>query len=523
MIRRLDIKLLIFLLLICSYVQARKVSKSKLPDEICMTECIGGSCQIGRNNTDIADCYQTEEEATIYFTSGLNQKKDGRCVGECAEAGFEYNWCFTSFGDWDKCSREYGKAASGANCQTPCQYNDETFYSCTTAFNETENYDEPCSPVTINEPSPLHQVATLKNVKNQGTCMSPCNKNCYYGWAASEFDDCKPTNKLIFQYYTSKNAQKKVVLCSGECNSAGYPYNWCYTVNQVKWDYCSRVDGLTYNNVKCLSECRIQESAYFTCQTKEKYEICSPKPIDLGKAFEINQKLLDASENSDSKSFSLLFEQVKAVFHKTIVDDTANGGANVIYYHDYVDGVQIVRGLEANVSRELILKRNVSEQDDSEYGSSIRLPYQAQKDDKLGLFLDMMIGGSDTALINFVPLEINSSYQSIQTKILKKVETDEDVKSIDIKVFPVYTFNGHRPLGFVCIVAYETYHGHFDISFSIVQDNIIKKYGDIKHEHDEESTSDDTVHSLLRTIVMVIGAIAFSFIGYSFYMKKTTK
>lgn len=511
---------------------ARKRSKSVATGKFCMSECIDGYCKTGRDETYRTECHKTNETAPTYFTAGYNQREEALCVGECAQAGFYYNWCFTSSGEWDRCSREYGKSSSGELCHTHCQINDKPYYTCTTDFNSTFHYVDVCSPIEIDKPSNLHLVAELKN--HRGICMSTCNGYCYYSWAAHDWDKCNPTGVASLQYFTTGSEQKQTKLCSGECSIAGHQNYWCFTVNRYQWDYCSPSDATTFNYKRCFSECRIEEKSYYTClihpTDKTQYERCSPKPIDQAKTFEFNQ-YLERLVKTESLAkhvayFSNYFYQLNKLFHKTIINDNVNGSAKVTYYHDYVDGVKIVRGVEARIEREIILKNKTKSE--FKYSADTRFLLQAHIHDNNGYFIDPTLGGSTSEAINSVPLHPACTYDQIQENVYQKVTLDNNIIAVNFKVLPYYSFNGHRPLGFIVHCDYETGNGepeNREDSYQ-VYDNIGEGHWDmadgIWDMADDNKTPQESVGiiKILYVTVVVIGLAAVFLYYYFCYLKK---
>lgn len=127
-------------------------------------------------------------------------------------------------------------------------------------------------------------------------CMTACNHEnwCWTGWGSSNGGDClDKIDEEDIIYMTSRSEDPNIELCTSHCGKFGYEYQWCFTGDAGKWDYCSTTGRHDIYGHPCTTPCKKWGSSeMYKCnaefhrqELRKKREVlvslCAPAPIDL--------------------------------------------------------------------------------------------------------------------------------------------------------------------------------------------------------------------------------------------------
>ncbi|CAL8067886.1 unnamed protein product [Orchesella dallaii] len=156
------------------------------------------------------DSYNDPVVAQHFTTTGES------CVSPCSNVGYTNSWCYKAGGGWGNCSITSGYDINGAECKNSCDYRKYPYSWCYLKKGGW-NY---CGQSTV---SSLTQYTYLGS-----KCLTPC-----------VIDGISSTNK-------------------------------CYNATKRKRE-CSRVPGLSTDNMKCYTKCDTNQVAsmksWYSCRT----------------------------------------------------------------------------------------------------------------------------------------------------------------------------------------------------------------------------------------------------------------
>nr|DAZ89719.1 TPA_exp: putative parasitoid killing factor [Trichoplusia ni] len=121
----------------------------------------------------------------------------------------------------------------------------------------------------------IASISYAKVAKTTG--LKPCLNTCTDGYCAVNYrlqnDKCTVNEIAGVPVYHTSMYKTNSKWCMSNCNKFGYSYEWCFTDENLEWDYCSsKVRGPSnefgydvYGN-RCVSNCTVSHiTGYFEC------------------------------------------------------------------------------------------------------------------------------------------------------------------------------------------------------------------------------------------------------------------
>lgn len=126
----------------------------------------------------------------------------------------------------------------------------------------------------------LEKYTRIANSRDGYPCLggcSPTTNECVVNWLWQK-KPCKLENVPAPIYYTSQVYDKTNKICLSNCGKFGFPYEWCITTKDNKWDFCSSelrtkvpstgrrfIESYTKEKQLCQSDCRNKNKQGYAC------------------------------------------------------------------------------------------------------------------------------------------------------------------------------------------------------------------------------------------------------------------